>query len=139
MKPLVILPLVMLGVGCAAFADAQSDLVIQARRGIALAESNRAGCTVLHEELATLKRRRLDEAFDADVRARDEALTADWVIQHRLAYAAALDVYAKQRAEQAAADEVSRRNLRATDAALERLAWLQSVQNQWRLLPEEQP
>jgi len=138
MKQVLILPLALFGLGCAAFAEAQSGLVAQARRGIELAESNRAGAAGLHAQLAKLKRQRLDEAFDADVRALDEDLTAEWVIRHRVAYVAALDAYATQHAEQGAADEVARQNLRAIDAALERLSWLQSIQSTWRLLPEEQ-
>jgi hypothetical protein len=122
--------------GCAPLMDAQSDLVTQARRGIDVAQSNREHCASVHEQYARLKRRCLDDAFDADVREQDQ-LSADWVIDHRAAYAAALEAYARQQRELDEADAVARRNLRAVDAALERLQWLQSIQNRW--LPALQP
>ena len=125
--------------GCAPFIDAQSSLLIEARRGIELAQSNRGSVSGVYAQLAKLKRQRLDAAFDADVREheREEALSADWVIDHRAAYAAALDAYATENAQLRASDDVARRNLDATDAALARLQWLQSIQNRWLKLPEE--
>jgi hypothetical protein len=127
--------------------DAQSNLTAQARRGINLAQSNQANFTAVHDELARLKRQRLDDAFDADVRERDEQgdLTAEWVIAHRAAYAAGLEAYAKQDHALRASDAIGRRNLQAVDAALERLQFLQSIQNRWlaptsvRPQPEDQP
>jgi len=111
--------------------DAQTNLVAQARRGIDLAQSNQANFAAVHDELARLKRQRLDDAFDADVRERDEQaeLTAEWVIAHRAAYAAGLEAYAKQDQALRASDAIGRRNLQAVDAALERLQFLQSIQN----------
>jgi hypothetical protein len=123
-------------IGCAPLLDAQSALVTQARRGIELAASNRATCDPVHAELARVRRQRLDDAFDADVRERDRdgALTADWVIAHRAAYAAALSAYARQESDLAASDATARRNLQAVDGALERLQYLQSIQNRWQQL-----
>lgn len=129
--------------GCAPLMDAQSDLLKQARRGIEVARTNRASTGVVHTELTRLRRQRLDNAFDADVLDRDGAgaLTADWVIAHRAAYAAALEVYATQDHALTASDETARRNLQAVDAALERLQWLQTIQNRWLTprQPEDQP
>lgn len=142
MKPVVI-TLSFFMVGCAPLMDAQSDLVTQARRGIDVAQSNRASSDTIHAELARLKRQRVDDAFDADVQDRDTAgaLTAAWVIAHRAAYAAALEAYAKQDYALTASDETARRNLQAVDAALERLQWLQSIQNRWLTpqQPEDEP
>ena len=119
--------------GCAPLMDAQSNLTAQARRGIDLAQSNQANFTAVHDELARLKRQRLDDAFDADVRDRGERgdLTAEWVIAHRAAYAAGLEAYAKEDQALRASDAIGRRNLQAVDAALERLQFLQSIQNRW--------
>jgi len=129
--------------------DAQTNLVAQARRGIDLAQSNQANFAAVHDELARLKRQRLDDAFDADVRERDEQgdLTAEWVIAHRAAYAAGLEAYAKQDQALRTSDAIGRRNLQAVDAALERLQFLQSIQNRWlaptsttaQPQPEDQP
>ena len=132
--------------GCAPLMDAQSKLVLQARRGVDLAQSNQATFAVVHDELARLKRQRLDDAFDADVRERYERgdLTGDWVITHRAAYAAGIEAYAKQDQALRASDAIGRRNLQAVDAALERLQFLQSIQNRWlapkpvRLQPEDE-
>jgi hypothetical protein len=138
----MLFPLTLLVAGCAPLMSAQSDLLASARRGIDLAQSNRAGTGQVYEQLARLKRQRLDDAFDADVRDRgDGDITADWVIDHRTAYAVALEAYAKQQAELNTSEDVARRNLQAVDAALERLQWLQSVQNRWLTLPqsEDQP
>ena len=127
--------------GCAPWMDAQSDLVTQARRGIEIAQTNQATVAPLHDELARLKRQRLDDAFDADVRDRDGPgeLTAEWVIAHRAAYAAGLEAYARQDQSLRASDDVARRNLRAVNAALERLQFLQSIQNRWLAPAKPQP
>jgi hypothetical protein len=121
--------------------DAQSALIVEARRGIDVAQSNRATVAPLHDELARLKRKRLDDAFDADVRDRDGQgeLTAEWVIAHRAAYAAGLEAYAKQDQSLRASDNIARRNLQAVDAALERLQFLQSIQNRWLAPARPQP
>lgn len=74
-----------------------------------------------------LQRERLDEAFDADVRDRAE-LSADWVIEHRKAYSAAMDVLNRQRSASDQADAVTRRNLDAMNEAMKRLLDLQSIQ-----------
>jgi hypothetical protein len=135
----------MFAAGCAPWMDAQSDHVTQARRGIELAQSNHATVAPLHDELARLKRQRLDDAFDADVRDREGRgeLTAEWVIAHRAAYAAGLEAYAKQDQSLRASADVARRNLQAIDAALERLQFLHSIQNRWlapaRSQPEDEP
>ena len=119
--------------GCAPLMEAQSNLVVQARRGIDVAQSNQATFAAVHDELARLKRQRLDDAFDADVRERDERgdLTAEWVTAHRAAYAAGLEAYAKQDQALRESHAIGRRNLHAVDAALERLQFLQSIQNRW--------
>ncbi len=130
-------------VGCAPLMDAQSDLVIQARKGVEIAQANRANSAAVFAELARAKRQRLDEAFDADVRERaDRAdLTAEWVVAARAAYAAALDAYTKQDQALRASDETASQNLRAVEAALEQLRLLQSTQKRWVTppQPEDEP
>lgn len=124
--------------GCAPLLDAQSTLVVQARRGIEVAQSNRAGATSAVEQLSHLKRKRLDDAFDADVRAREGDLTPEWVIDARIAYAVALDMYAKEEQALRESDDVARQNLEAVDAALSRVQMLQSIQNRWLKLAQEE-
>ena len=138
MKPLMIVLSLSL-VGCAPLMDAQSNLVTQARRGVDLAQANRASSSTVYAELARVKRLRLDEAFDADAERRGEQgdLSPEWVTAARAAYAVALEAYAKQDAALRASDETARRNLQAVDAALERLQFLQSIQNRWLALPRE--
>jgi hypothetical protein len=112
--------------------DAQSDLITQARRGVALAATAQDQHAQAAHQLAQLRRARLDEAFDADVREQ-VTLDAEWVIEARAAYAAALDAFAKQNAATSANDAAAHENLQAVDAALERLAWLSSLQRKWTL------
>ena len=123
----VVLMLLLSTCGCAQWTQVQLDLVTQARRGVANVQKrdDERAATVM--QLNALRRQRLDEAFDQDVRER-ESLDADWVIEHRKAYAAALDAYAKQQAAADAALAAEKRELVAIDAALQRLAWLQSIQ-----------
>lgn len=117
--------------GCAPFTQAQMDLVEQAQRGVAqmaAADAAREGASAT---LAKLRRERLDEAFDQDVRERalrNEPIDAEWVIEARRAYAVALEIYAKAHAASEQSAMERRRTLAAIDAALERVRWLQSIQ-----------
>jgi hypothetical protein len=119
---------VLLG-GCGPYAGAQIELITQARRGLAVTTEYQASQREVMAQLAALRRQRLDEAFDGDVveRAGGEGLTPQWVIDHRKAYATALDAYG---AERAASDEFARqaqRNIEAIDAALAQLQSMQSI------------
>ena len=127
MKTIVLMLLLSVG-GCAQWTQVQLDLVTQARRGVANVQKRDDERVATAHELAALRRQRLDEAFDADVRERAAPLEADWVIEHRKAYAAGLDGYAKQQAAAETALAAEKRDLVAIDAALERLAWLQAIQ-----------
>jgi len=135
----MLVPLILILVtGCAPLLDAQSTLITQARRGIDVAQTNRVGASGSIDQLSRLRRRQLDAAFDADVRAREGDLLPEWVIDARIAYAAALDAYAKEDAALRESDYVAKRNLEAVDAALSRVQMLQSIQNHWLKLAEEE-
>jgi len=124
--------------GCASYTQVQMDLVEQARKGVALVAQSHESRQQLIDELHVTRRRQLDEAFDADVRDVGDQLTPDWVIDHRRAYAAGIDALAGARNASLEAAEMERSNLAATDEALRRLYWLQSIQMQWMsLMPEE--
>ena len=109
--------------GCAPYTDAQLGLVAQAREGISLARDVQREHAGLVDELRAAQRRRLDEAFDRDVHATPD-LSAEWVIEARKAYAVGVDALHAQHAANRTAAERADANLAATDAALERLAWL---------------
>jgi len=115
--------------GCATFTRAEMDLVTQSRRGIALIAQHDDDRDRAVAELARLRREKLDDAFDADVRDRatQESLDPDWVIEARRAYAVAIDAYAKAQATSERAAQVRKQNLTAISAALDRLQWMQSV------------
>ena len=113
--------------GCQPWTEAQMALTAQARRGIALAVKSDRERDKIEEEIVKLRRQRLDQAFDDDALAR-EPIDANWVIEARRAYAAALDALAEQRTANERSAEGRRRNLRSIDAALERLGQLQSIQ-----------
>jgi hypothetical protein len=131
----ILLELMFVVCGCAPYTQVQMRLVEQARKGVALCGESAAGREPMVQWLHELQRARLDEAFDADVAERP-ALTAEWVREHRKAYAVAIETLSlqKQRLNEAAA--VERRNLKAIDAALARLEWLQSIQLKWNLWKE---
>ena len=126
--------------GCAKWTQTQMALVDQARKGITLVAQNDADRDRAIEQLSKLKRQRLDQAFDEDVRLRatQESLDPDWVIEARKAYASAIDVYAKTQATAERASEVRKENLAAIDVALARLQWLQSVQLKLDPLPQQE-
>jgi hypothetical protein len=126
--------------GCARWTQTQIALVDQARKGVSLVARNDADRDRAVAQLGQLRRERLDNAFDADVRLRatQESLDADWVIEARKAYATAIDAYAKAQSANERAAEGRKRNLAAIDAALQRLRWLQSVQLKLNLLPDDE-
>ena len=115
--------------GCATFTRAEIDLVTQARRGVELVAVHDDHRDRAVAELARLRREKLDEAFDADVRDRaaQETIDPEWVIEARRAYAVAIDAYAKAQAANERSALVRKQNLASIDAALDRLQWMQSV------------
>ena len=127
--------LILLCSGCSAWNDAQIGLTTQARRGVVNLVKRSDARQQASLELSKLRRQRLDDAFDQDVRER-RAFDADWIIQHRKAYAAGLDAYARQQSAEEAAIQSEKRDLAAIDAALERLLWLQSIQSKFDVLGE---
>jgi hypothetical protein len=103
--------------GCGPYAGLQADLASQAREGLRRVEAARRADAEATAWALIERRRRLDEAFDADVRTRT-ALDAVWVIEARRAYAAGLDALAEARARHSGADAVAADNARAADEAL---------------------
>jgi len=132
---LILLTLALSGCG---YGAAQVRLVEQARKGLGLIEQAQAGRTAMNEQLTAMQRQRLDEAFDADVREQP-ALSAQWVIEHRQAYAAGLAALTHQAESNRSAEAANQANLKAVDAALARLQtlietqenWLQQIETQW--------
>ena len=115
--------------GCVTFTRAEMELVTQARRGVELVAQQDDQRDRAVAELTRLRRDKLDDAFDADVRERaaQETLDPDWVIQARRAYAVAIDAYAKAQAANERATIARKQNLASINAVLDRLRWMQSV------------
>jgi len=124
--------------GCTSYTEAQIRLLEQARRGIALCKTAGDERAQIVEQFYQIQRIRLDEAFDADVR-QAPALEADWVIEHRKAYAAARDALAAQRQASAQATVAARQNLEAVDAALQRALELEAIEASLFEIPLPQP
>ncbi len=122
--------------GCAPYTQVQIDLLEQTRRGVANVEQSMDEKSQIVQAYHALQRRRLDEAFDEDVRARP-ALSADWVIEHRRAYAAGVDALSTAKTASDLAADADRRNLAAIDQALERAIWLQTLQLRYTSLGKE--
>ena len=123
--------------GCASWTQTQIDLVTQARKGVANLAQASEHRRDASEQLMKLRRERLDAAFDEDARNQID-LSADWVIDARKAYAVGLDSFAKQQAANESALGAEKSNLAAVDAALQKLQWLQSIQQKFSILPEVQ-
>ena len=128
MKQIALLAL-LASSGCATFTRAEMELVTQARRGIELVSQHDEQRDRAVEELARLRREKLDAAFDEHVRERaaQETLDPDWVIEARRAYAVALDAYARSQSANERSALVRKQNLAAINASLDRLHWMQSV------------
>jgi hypothetical protein len=116
--------------GCTPYAQVQMALVDQSRRGIENARATQASYADVIDQLHALQRQRLDEAFDADARTMPN-LDAQWVIDARCVYAAAIDAMDERRFAAKQSALVAQQNLDATDLALQRLKWLQSVPLSW--------
>ena len=126
--------------GCAPEAQVQMQLIDQARRGIAMTGEALKSDRGQIEQYEALRRTRLDESFDADVRdraARGDALTADWIIEARKGYATGVDALAAARERGRLNADAEQRTLQAVDDALLRLRWLQALQ--LRLLESVDP
>lgn len=125
MKQPILLVLLLLG-GCGPYEQARSGLVTQARRGLELCQSAQSERQQVVEKYHLIQRQRVDDAFDADVRGRGE-LSADWVVEHRKAYALMLEQLYLQQSAGREADDTFRANLQAIDAALRQLQELDSL------------
>ena len=121
--------------GCSSYTASQAALVQQARKGVAVWASRETARDEEVRKAYDLKRAALDSAFDADARQRaasnagGSALDADWVIEARRGYAAGLSALAQAQSAALAANDAARRDAAATDAALEKLEWLLSIQS----------
>jgi hypothetical protein len=121
--------------GCAPYTAVQMNLIEQARKGIAITQKSLAEKSQIIEQYEKQQRKRLDEAFDADVR-ENATLTSDWVIEHRRAYSAALDALNNQRQATRDARQTDQRNLQAIDDALNRVLWLESIELRFANIPK---
>lgn len=118
--------------GCGQYTQVQMNLVQQARKGIELCTTATNQQSEQIQKYHTLKRQRLDEAFDADVKTAPK-LSIDWVIEARKAYAVGLEALARDQASALQSLDAQQQNLKAIDQALQKLQWLQSIQMQWMI------
>ncbi|MFN4241810.1 MAG: hypothetical protein ACK4PI_01080 [Tepidisphaerales bacterium] len=128
----VVLGAVLGVVGCGPYAQWQAELASQGREGLRRVDAAREASSKAVRQYLLERRQRLDEAFDADVRAQG-TLDAEFVIAARRLYAAGLDGLAEAAARQAEADRVAADNAAAADAALAALQRLLEAQGRVRL------
>ncbi len=126
----ILLPSSFILSACAPYAQAQTDLLDQSRRGIVMARQTQASYAAVVDQLHDLQRQRIDDAFDADVREQ-KSLSADWVIESRKAYAAAVDAMAQQQAAAKQSAVGAQQNLDAIDQAMQRVRWLVTLPLSW--------
>lgn len=112
--------------GCAPYAQVKTDLVDQSIRGVRLVRESLDQRQLLVESLITARRRQVDAAFDAD--ARSAALSADWVIDARKAYAVAIDAGQAQLDTARRAHDAAVANLDAIERALSQLQLLHEIE-----------
>ena len=128
MRVLCLMLLLSLG-GCAPYTRVQIGLVEQARRGVEMWKQREVDRDAAARDQFSQRRAELGRAFDEDVRQRPAGeLSGDWVIEARKAYAAGLDVVNKAENAAMSANETARRNAEATDQALQKLLWLESIE-----------
>ena len=121
----------LFSVGCSPYFQAQIDLTEQSRKGVAMISQSLENQQELIQRFEQSQRLRIDNAFDADVREQ-ETLTADWVIDHRRAYAAAIDILSDSNHRRELSHHNDRRTLAAIDLALQKLEWLSSIPMQFK-------
>jgi hypothetical protein len=115
------------GAGCSSYTATQMRLVEQARKGVALWQARETAKDEDVKAAYAAKRKALDQAFDADIQ-QQQALTAEWVVEARKAYAVGLNALAQNEATALANNDAARRDAAATDEALARLLALLSIQ-----------
>ncbi|MBC8105813.1 MAG: hypothetical protein H7Z14_04415 [Anaerolineae bacterium] len=131
---LTTLTLLITATGCVPAIDAEIALIEQSRRGVSMVRESIDSRRDQVGLISQLDRRRLDDAFDADVRQQPQ-ITPKWVIEARGAYGVALD--ALHRRDMAAKNAVDADvdNLGAIDESLAELARLNRAQTAF-LKPE---
>lgn len=129
MKAFVIV-VVGLVAGCSSSEVAQQNLIAQLDHGLETVQQSNADRQQLLDSLYAQQRRQLDAAFDADV-LNAAALDAQWVIEHRQAYALALDgMWERQLASQMA-NARSADNLQVIREGLLKLRWMSELRQKW--------
>jgi hypothetical protein len=113
--------------GCTAYTTAQLHLTDQARKGVAIWTARESARDDTVRQTYAARRKALDAAFDADVRAQS-TLDPTWVIESRRAYATALTLLDQSESAELSNNESARRDAAATDDALAGLAWLLQIQ-----------
>lgn len=121
--------------GCAPVLDAQLRVIEVSRRGLASVKQSLEERQALILSLEAAQRARLDAAFDQDVMDQLE-LSAEWVIEARTAYAAAIEQFHRQQLTATSAADVDRANLTAIDLGLRQLETLSQAQLKLNFLPE---
>ncbi len=116
--------------GCSTQEKAQQQLIMQLQAGIDQVAQHCEQRQELIEQGYRQKREMLDRAFDADVLARQQ-IDAQWVVEHRKAYAAGMEaIWSAQQASRLA-HERAMANLAAISEAMQRLRWMSEMREGW--------
>lgn len=118
-------------VGCSPYFQAQIDLTEQSRKGVSMISQSLEKQQQLIQRFEQAQRQRIDNAFDADVHEQQQ-LSAAWVIDHRRAYAAAIDLLNESNHRNELSHQNDQRTLAAIDLALQKLEWLSSIPMQFK-------
>lgn len=116
----------MITSGCTPQEQAQRALIAEMRQGITDLRSWQSQRQDLVDGFYRQRRQTLDDAFDADVRAAGN-IEPEWVIEARVAYAAAMEANWKAQAASAMSEARASENLAAIDEGLQHLAWISEL------------
>ena len=122
-----ILSLIVLS-GCSSYVNVKSQLVTQASKAINAIEASTVERSRLLDAFSSIERDRLDAAFDSDVRQRSN-LDADWVIEHRKAYATGLDALNAERLARREALMIDQDNAASAGEALALLERIHNIES----------
>lgn len=120
---------ILLCTGCQTYVQTQTDLIEHSRKGIVMISQSLDAQHQVLQRFQQQQRRNLDDAFDADVRART-SLDAEWVIDHRIAYSLALDALNVSRDQLNTSRENDLRTLAAIELSLQQLGFLASLKQE---------
>ena len=109
--------------GCQLVSGTERELIGYSQQGVAMLRQGITEKSAVIDQFHQLRRKQLDDAFDADVRDR-QSLDAKWVIDARKAYAIGLDALREDQTQSLRATSSQLHTADSIKTALEKLQML---------------